>query len=224
MIDKNVVTRIVDEWLEGKDYFLVDVTVSPDDKIVVEIDHAEGVWIDDCVELSRYIESKLDREEEDYELEVGSAGIGQPFKVLQQYLIHIGKEVEILTKEGKKLEGVLKDANEENFTVTIEKKVKPEGAKRPKLGHDVDFIHRLEMQQLEGNRYNQGRQHSDEGHTECIHIPDRIIVIKRIQQCNNINSRTDIQNSLQQNLTALQLILHALHPPASSASDPAAAC
>ena len=71
MIDKNVVTRIVDEWLEGKDYFLVDVTVSPDDKIVVEIDHAEGVWIDDCVELSRYIESKLDREEEDYELEVG---------------------------------------------------------------------------------------------------------------------------------------------------------
>ena len=63
MIDKNVVTRIVDEWLEGKDYFLVDVTVSPDDKIVVEIDHAEGVWIDDCVELSRYIESKLDREE-----------------------------------------------------------------------------------------------------------------------------------------------------------------
>ena len=61
MIDKNVVTRIVDEWLEGKDYFLVDVTVSPDDKIVVEIYHAEGVWIDDCVELSRYIESKLDR-------------------------------------------------------------------------------------------------------------------------------------------------------------------
>lgn len=107
MIDKNVVTRIVDEWLEGKDYFLVDVAVSPEDKIVVEIDHAEGVWIDDCVELSRYIESKLDREEEDYELEVGSAGIGQPFKVLQQYLIHIGKEVEILTKEGKKLEGVL---------------------------------------------------------------------------------------------------------------------
>ena len=117
MIDKNVVTRIVDEWLEGKDYFLVDVTVSPDDKIVVEIDHAEGVWIDDCVELSRYIESKLDREEEDYELEVGSAGIGQPFKVLQQYLIHIGKEVEILTKEGKKLEGVLKDANEENLSL-----------------------------------------------------------------------------------------------------------
>ena len=79
MISKTVVEGIVNEWLDGKDYFLVDVTVSPDDKIVVEIDHAEGVWIDDCVELSRFIESKLNREEEDYELEVGSAGIGQPF-------------------------------------------------------------------------------------------------------------------------------------------------
>ena len=133
MIDKNVVSGIVNEWLEDKEYFLVDVSVSPDDKIVVEIDHAEGVWIDDCVELSRFIESKLDREEEDYELEVGSAGIGQPFKVLQQYLIHSGKEVEVLTREGKKLEGVLKDANEENMTLTIQKKVKLEGTKRPKL-------------------------------------------------------------------------------------------
>ena len=140
MIDRNVVSGIVNEWLEDKEYFLVDVSVTPDDKIVVEIDHAEGVWIDDCVELSRFIESKLDREEEDYELEVGSAGIGQPFKVLQQYLIHIGKDVEVLTREGKKLEGVLKDANEETMTVTVMKKVKPEGAKRPKLvEEDVTF-------------------------------------------------------------------------------------
>ena len=96
MIDKNVVSQIVSQWLEDKDYFLVDVTVSPDDKIVVEIDHAEGVWIDDCVELSRYIEAHLNRDEEDYELEVGSAGIGQPFKVLQQYVIHKGCEVEVM--------------------------------------------------------------------------------------------------------------------------------
>ena len=142
MIDRNVVSGIVNEWLEDKEYFLVDVCVNPNDKIVVEIDHAEGVWIDDCVELSRFIESKLDREEEDYELEVGSAGIGQPFKVLQQYLVHIGKEVEVLTRDGKKLEGVLKDANEENFTVTIQKKVKPEGAKRPKLvDEDVTYTY-----------------------------------------------------------------------------------
>ncbi len=142
MISKNVVEGIVNEWLEDKEYFLVDVTVSPDDKIVVEIDHAEGVWIDDCVELSRFIESKLDREEEDFELEVGSAGIGQPFKVLQQYLIHIDKEVEVLTKEGKKLEGVLKEADADHFVVTIQKKVKPEGAKRPVwVDEDLTFTY-----------------------------------------------------------------------------------
>ena len=164
MIDKNVVSGIVNEWLEDKEYFLVDVSVSPDDKIVVEIDHAEGVWIDDCVELSRFIESKLDREEEDYELEVGSAGIGQPFKVLQQYLIHIGKEVEVLTKDGKKLEGVLKDANEENMTLTIQKKVKLEGAKRPKLvEEDITYTYseiKYTKYLIVSNNYGQERRNN----------------------------------------------------------------
>lgn len=133
MIKKELVCQIVDEWLEGKDYFLVEVIVTPDGKIVVEIDHKDGVWIEDCVELSRYIESKLNREVEDFELEVGSAGIGQPFKVLQQYYNHLGEEVEVLTKKGKKFSGVLKVVDESQFTISIEKKIKPEGAKRPKL-------------------------------------------------------------------------------------------
>ena len=89
-----------------------------------------------------YIESKLNREDEDYELEVGSAGIGQPFKVLQQYINHIGKEVEVLTKDGRKLSGVLKEADEQHFVVTIQKKVKEEGAKRPKLvDEDLTFTY-----------------------------------------------------------------------------------
>ena len=142
MISKNVVEGIVNEWLEDKEYFLVDVAISLDNKIVVEIDHAEGVWIDDCVELSRFIESKLNREEEDFELEVGSAGIGQPFKVLKQYLNHVGREVEVLIKEGKKMEGILKEADAEKFVVTVQKKVKPEGAKRPKLvDEDITFMY-----------------------------------------------------------------------------------
>ena len=140
MIEKKTVSQIVEEWLEGKDYFLVEVTVSPDDKIVVEIDNAEGVWIEDCVELSRFIESKLNREEEDYELEVGSAGIGQPFKVLQQYYNHVGSDVEVLTKDGRKLTGVLKDADEEKFVVAVQKKVKVEGAKRPKLMEEDEIF------------------------------------------------------------------------------------
>ncbi len=133
MIEKKIVCQIVEEWLEGKDYFLVEVVISPDNRIVVEIDHAEGVWIEDCVELSRHIESKLDRETEDYELEVGSAGIGQPFKVLQQYYNHIGCDVEILTKDGRKLAGVLESADEDKFVAAVQKKVKAEGDKRPKL-------------------------------------------------------------------------------------------
>ena len=150
MIEKKTVCQIVEEWLEGKDYFLVEVTVSPDDKIVVEIDHAEGVWIEDCVELSRYIESKLNREEEDYELEVGSAGIGQPFKVLQQYYIHIGQEVEVMTKGGQKLTGVLKHADEEKFTVSVQKKVKMEGDKRPKL---VEVDETFTYEQIKYTKY-----------------------------------------------------------------------
>ncbi len=137
MIDKNIVRNLVEEWLEDKEYFLVDVMVDANNKVVVEIDHAEGVWIEDCVELSRFIESRMDRDAEDYELEVGSAGIGQPFKVVQQYINHVGKEVEVLTKEGKKLVGVLKDANNSQFVVSVPTKVKEEGAKRPKLV-DID--------------------------------------------------------------------------------------
>ena len=96
MIDKNVVKKLVEEWLQDKEYFLVSIEISPDDRIVVEIDHADGVWIEDCVALSKYIEDHLNRDEEDYELEVGSAGLGQPFKVPQQYINFIGKEVEVL--------------------------------------------------------------------------------------------------------------------------------
>ena len=133
MIDKNVVKQLVDEWLQGNDYFLVDINISRDDKIVIEIDHADGVWIEDCVKLSRFIESRLNRDEEDYELEIGSAGIGQPFKVAQQYVNHIGKEVEVLTMDGRKERGVLKSVEGNDFVVTVKEKVKAEGAKRPTL-------------------------------------------------------------------------------------------
>lgn len=133
MIDKNVVKGLVEDWLQGREYFLVDVSVSSDDRIVVEIDHAEGVWIDDCVALSRYIEEHLSREEEDYELEVGSAGIGQPFKVLRQYQIHVGRKVEVLTADGRKLRGELVRADEDAFVVSVPVKEKAEGQKRPKL-------------------------------------------------------------------------------------------
>lgn len=150
MIDKNLVREIVEEWLADKDYFLVDVEINSGDRIVVEIDHADGVWIEDCVELSRYIESKLSRDEQDYELEVGSAGLGQPFKVVQQYINYIGKDVEVLTADGKKVQGVLKSVDGEDFVVTVKEKVKVEGKKRLVL-QDVD--HNYNMNNVKYTKY-----------------------------------------------------------------------
>lgn len=150
MIDKSVVKELVEDWLQDKDYFLVDVEVSKDDKIVVEIDHADGVWIEDCVELSRYIEDRLNRDDEDYELEVGSAGLGQPFKVSQQYINFIGKEVEVLDGDGQKYRGVLKSVDGNNFVVTVDEKVKVEGKKRPEL-QPVD--HTFQMDKVKYTKY-----------------------------------------------------------------------
>ncbi|MBQ9665371.1 MAG: ribosome assembly cofactor RimP [Bacteroidaceae bacterium] len=133
MIDKNKVRDLANEWLEGKEYFLVDATVDADNKITVEIDHKDGVWIEDCCELSRFIEEHFDRDVEDFELEVGSAGIGQPFKVLQQYINSVGYDVEVLTAEGKKMEGCLKSADEQGFVVTVLEKQRLEGKKRPQM-------------------------------------------------------------------------------------------
>lgn len=132
MIEKSAVEQAVNEWLDGKEYFLVEVSVSADDRIVVVIDHAEGVWIEDCADLSRYIESRFDREKEDYELEVGSAGLGYPFKVHRQYEVNLGNPVETLQKNGKKYRGELTAVEDETFSVTAEEKVKHEGEKRPK--------------------------------------------------------------------------------------------
>jgi ribosome maturation factor RimP len=137
MIDKNKVRDLAQEWLKGKEYFLVDADVDSQNKITVEIDHKDGVWIEDCCDLSKFIEEHLDRDVEDFELEVGSAGIGQPFKVLQQYINSIGYDVEILTAEGKKLEGCMKEVTPENFTVTVTEKQRIEGKKRPVMV-DVD--------------------------------------------------------------------------------------
>ena len=137
MINKDVVKTLVEEWLQGNDYFLVDIIFGADDRIVIEIDHADGVWIEDCAELSRFLQEKLGDELGEFELEVGSAGIGQPFKVEQQYVNHIGDEVEVLELDGKKVQGILKEVNGRDFVVTVKEKQTVEGKKRPVIV-DVD--------------------------------------------------------------------------------------
>ena len=137
MINKETVQTLTEEWLKNNDYFLVDINFAADDRIVIEIDHADGVWIDDCAELSRFLQERLGEELGDYELEVGSAGLGQPFKVAQQYVNHIGDTIEVLTLDGKKMQGVLKAVDGDSFTITVQEKQKQEGKKRPVLV-DVD--------------------------------------------------------------------------------------
>ncbi len=140
MIDKNTVKHIAEEYLKESAYYLVDVNVKPGNFITIEIDHDEAVSIDDCIKMSRYIESKFDRDVEDFELEVGSAGITQPFKILKQYEKNIGNEVEVLSKDGRKLYGILKDVDPDGIILTIEKQVKPEGAKRKvTVQEDLNF-------------------------------------------------------------------------------------
>ena len=143
MIDKNVLTKAVEEWLQKGDYFLVDIIFGSDDRIVIEIDHADGVWIEDCAALSRFLQERLGDELGDYELEVGSAGIGQPFKVEQQYINHIGDELEVLGADGKKVQGILKEVNGREFVLTIKKKQTQEGKKRPVMV-DVDKTYSMD--------------------------------------------------------------------------------
>lgn len=140
MIDKEALAEVVKANL-GEDLFLVSVEVSSDNRIVVEIDSYEGsVNIDDCVAINRAVEAAFDRDKEDYELEVGSAGLTSPFKVTAQYVKNIGNEVEVLTADGRKLKGVLKAADDAAFTISVTKKMKPEGAKRPVMvEEDVTF-------------------------------------------------------------------------------------
>jgi len=140
MITKETIKALVEEWLQGGDYFLVDILMDGDDRIVIEIDCADGVWIEDCAELSRFLQERLGDDLGDYELEVGSAGLGQPFKVEQQYVNHVGDQVEVVDAEGKKVVGVLKQVNGRIFTVTTQEKQIPEGKKRPvKVDVDKDY-------------------------------------------------------------------------------------
>lgn len=135
MIDKELIGGIVEKALEGTDNFLIEVKVTPDNSVTVEIDSMTGVDIDTCARLTREIESQVDREVEDYELEVGSAGLTSPLKVRRQYEKNIGNELEVLTKDGRKLTGALKSvsADGSEFTLVIPKKVKEPGKKRPEI-------------------------------------------------------------------------------------------
>lgn len=133
MISKEQIMNIIQQKVEEDNYFVVDVEVKPSNKVMVHLDGDQGVPIEFCVSISRLIEHTLDRETEDFELEVSSSGIGQPFKVHRQFIKNIGRQVEVIAKDGMKHSGELLSVSQEGFVLKEEKMVKPEGKKKKEL-------------------------------------------------------------------------------------------
>ena len=126
--------------------FIVDISVSKDNDIVLTIESEKGkIELDDCVSLSRYFETKFDREAEDYSLTVSSAGLDQPFKVFKQYEKALGSKVEVSLKGGKKMVAVLEAADEESITLKYSIKEAVEGKKKKEL---VEHVDRYTMDQV----------------------------------------------------------------------------
>lgn len=109
--------ELVKDSLEGGPLFLVSMKITPDNRIFIDIDGDNGVTIDDCINLSRTVENSLNRDEEDFELNVSSAGADAPLKMPRQYLRHIGRTLSVETNEGEKNEGELTATDESGITI-----------------------------------------------------------------------------------------------------------
>ncbi len=130
MIDVKTIETIVAQKIAGSHMFIVEVSVNSQNSITVFVDSETAVTLDDCVELSKHIESQLDRDVEDFELSVSSAGLSEPLKVARQFIKNIGKEVEIVTKDGQKRIGILVSYEPTQIVAAFTNKVKLEGFKR----------------------------------------------------------------------------------------------
>jgi ribosome maturation factor RimP len=133
MIDVEIVRSIVNQQLDPIKEFIVDLTISSSNKIFVLIDGDEGLTIDRCVKISRAIEQELDREREDFELEVSSPGLSMPLKVERQFHKNIGRDVELVLITDEKYIGKLISASKEGFSIEIKELVKSEDKKRKEL-------------------------------------------------------------------------------------------
>ncbi len=131
MLDKKALTQVVERALEGTDLFLVEVTITADNIIEVWLDSDTDISIDQCVAVNDAVLGAFNRDEEDYQLTVGSYGISAPLIVPRQYRKNIGNEVEVTTTDGRRLKGVITVADGEKFTLKVPTRVKPDGQKRP---------------------------------------------------------------------------------------------
>ncbi|MBR5171469.1 MAG: ribosome assembly cofactor RimP [Muribaculaceae bacterium] len=147
MIDRTELEKVINESLEGTKMYLVTLQVSKDNVIEVALDSDEDITIDDCVAVNDAVLAAFDRDDEDYELTVGSYGITSPLLLPRQYRKNIGYEVEVLTADGRKLKGVIVDADDEGFTLTMTVKRKLEGKKRPELVEEEERFNYSDIKQ-----------------------------------------------------------------------------
>ena len=133
MISKEKIQTLADQKLAESSNFIVDISVKTGNKIVILLDNDNGISINDCVAMSRHIEEGLDREVEDFELNVMSPGLIEPFKIVRQYQKNTGKQVDVVTKEGKKLSGKLLKATDLEIALETRSKEKVEGKKGKQL-------------------------------------------------------------------------------------------
>lgn len=124
MTDKEHIKGLVAEFLKGTGMFLVAVKVSSANRITILADKNEGITIDECVAIHRHIENNLDRDKEDFELQVSSPGLDLPFGVIEQYYKNEGRKVEVIDNEGSRLTGVLKNVTTGGFELETEVKIK----------------------------------------------------------------------------------------------------
>ncbi len=137
MISKQFIQNLIEDELNNLNVFLIDLQINSSNNIKILLDSETGVKISECVKISRTIEHQIDREEQDFDLEVSSYGLFSPFKILLHYTKNLGKEVEVFLVEGKNFKGVLKkiETTENGETVqSLEisqiKKKKIEGKKK----------------------------------------------------------------------------------------------
>jgi ribosome maturation factor RimP len=130
MITKEKVAEILAQELADRDLLLVDLAVNNRNKITVVLDARQGVSIEDCSALTRLIESALNRDEEDYELEVASAGVGQPLKLQEQYAFNVGRLLSIFTQDGVKHSGTLTGMESDGILVEVKEDIKEKGKKK----------------------------------------------------------------------------------------------
>jgi ribosome maturation factor RimP len=117
MLKKEFITSLVNQALDGSENYLIEVKVSAKNKITILIENDKNVAIKDCVAISRFVEQSIDREKEDFELEVSSPGIDQPFKHYRQYMKNIGRNVEVLTNNGETFTGKLVKSDDKTFEI-----------------------------------------------------------------------------------------------------------